>query len=105
VGTDHRMFSHLSPRRFRYLLGYVLPFFKPHRSDSIMGTAQENYTVIFSRVDRANRTPVPLSGITGLEAKMTPVVIADIDGERPSPLKVVIPPRRNFWGDITMPMF
>jgi hypothetical protein len=105
VGTDHRMFSHLSLYRFRYLLGYVFPFFKPHRSDSIMGTAQKNYTVIFSRVDGANGTPVPLSSITGLEAKMTPVVIADIDGERPSLLKVVIPPHRNFWGDITMPMF
>ncbi len=105
VGTDHSMFSHLSLHRFRYLLGYVFPFFKPHRSDSIMGTRQENYTVIFSRVDGANRTPVPLSGITGLEAKMTPVIIADINGERPILRRVAIPPRRNFWGDITMPMF
>lgn len=103
VGTDHRMFSHLSLHRFRYLLGYIFPFFKPHRSDSIMGTRQENYKVIFSRVDGPSGTPVPLSRITGLEAKMTPVVIADIDGE--CPLKVLIPPRRNFWGDITMPMF
>jgi protein-S-isoprenylcysteine O-methyltransferase Ste14 len=105
VGTDHRMFSHLSPRRFRYLLGYVFPFFKPHRNDSIMGTPQDNYRVIFSRVDGANQTSVPLSNITGLEAKMTPVAIADIDGERPSLVKVVIPPRRSFWGDIAMPMF
>jgi hypothetical protein len=105
VGTDHRMFSHLSLHRFRYLLGYVFPFFKPHRSDSIMGTRQENYTVIFSRVDGANQTPVPLSGITDLEAKMTPVVIAGINGERHILQRVVIPPRHNFWGDITMPMF
>jgi hypothetical protein len=75
------------------------------RNDSIMDTPWENYTVIFSRVDGTNRTPIPLSRITGLEAKMTPVVIADIDGERASLLKEVIPPRGNFWADITMPMF
>ena len=105
VGTDHRMFSHLSPHRFRYLLGFVFPFFKPHRSESIMGTPQENYKVVFSRVDGPDHRPVPVSGITGLGGKMTPVVIADIGGKRPALQKVVIPPRRSFWGDITMPMF
>jgi hypothetical protein len=32
-------------------------------------------------------------------------VIVDIRGERFAPQKVVIPPRRSFWGDIAMPMF
>jgi len=105
VDTDHSMFTRIAPYRFRYLALYVLPFFKPHRYDSIMGTSQENYRVVFSRVDGPGRSPVPLSSVTGLEAKMTPVVIADIQGGRLTPAKCVVPPRRSFWGDFTMPMF
>ena len=70
-----------------------------------MGTPRENYKVIFSRVDGPNRSPVPLSSVTGLEAKMTPVVIANISGEYLALHEVIVPPRRSLWGDITMPMF
>jgi protein-S-isoprenylcysteine O-methyltransferase Ste14 len=105
VGTDHCMFTRLSPYRFKFLGGLVFPFLRPHGSKSVMGTPQENYTVIFSRVDGPDRSPGPLSSITGLEAKMTPVIIANIDGVRCTLQKVVIPPRRSLWGDITMPMF
>jgi len=99
------MFARLSPYRFKFLGGLVFPFLRPHGIKSVMGTPQENYTIIFSRVDGPDRTPVPLSSITGLEAKMTPVVIANIDGVRSALQQVVIPPRRSLWGDITMPMF
>ncbi|HXN21119.1 MAG TPA: hypothetical protein VOA41_00075 [Candidatus Dormibacteraeota bacterium] len=105
VGTDHHMFSQVTPHRFKFLGGLVFPFLRPHGQRSIMGTPQEKFSVVFSRVDGPDRHPVPLSSITGLEAKMTPVVIADIDGGRSTLQKVVIPPRRSFWGDITMPMF
>ena len=70
-----------------------------------MGTPRENYKVIFSRVDGPNRAPVPLSSVTDLEAKMTPVVIANFNGDHPALQDVIVPPRRSFWGDITMPMF
>ena len=47
--------------------------------------------------------------MTDVTAKMTPVVIADLacDGQGLAPIlkSVVVPPRRSFWGDITMPMF
>jgi hypothetical protein len=36
---------------------------------------------------------------------MTPVVIANVGGASPVVESVLIPPRRSFWGDITMPMF
>ena len=39
-----------------------------------------------------------LLSMIGLEAKMTPVVIADIDGERPALLKVVIPVASQLLG-------
>jgi hypothetical protein len=105
VGSDHRMFSRVSPHRFKYLLGFVFPFCRPHQKNNIMGSPQENYKVIFSRVDGPDHTPLPVSSVTDLEAKMTPVIIANIRGEPSALQDVVIPPRRSFWGDITMPMF
>jgi protein-S-isoprenylcysteine O-methyltransferase Ste14 len=105
VGTDHRMFSRLSPHRFKYLLGFVFPFLERGLKNRIMGSPQENFKVIFSRVDEPGRLGLPLSNVTDVVAKMTPVVIAEIKGTAPTLQGVVIPPRRSFWGDITMPMF
>jgi hypothetical protein len=70
-----------------------------------MGTAQENYKVIFSRVDEPGNSHLAVSKVTDLSAKMTPIVIANVSGASPSVESVIIPPRRSFWGDITMPMF
>jgi hypothetical protein len=63
--------------------------------------------VIFSRVDKPGRPALTVEQVTDVTAKMTPVVIADLVSKGPEPaLKdVVVPPRRSFWGDITMPMF
>ncbi len=105
VGTDHRMFSRLSPHRFKYLLSFVFPFLDRQLKGRIMGSPQDNYKVIFSRVDEPDRTSIPPTQVTDLSAKMTPVVIADIKGAAAILQDVVIPPRRSFWGDITMPMF
>lgn len=109
VGTDHRMFSRMSPHRFAYLLSFVFPFIDQHRKERIMGSPQDNYKVVFSRVDKPGRSLLTVEQVTDVTAKMTPVVIADLvsDGHDPEPaLKdVVVPPRRSFWGDITMPMF
>jgi protein-S-isoprenylcysteine O-methyltransferase Ste14 len=105
VGEDHRMFSRLSPGRFRYLLRFLFPYFGPNIKYRIMGTPQDNYKVIFSRVDEPGWPVISVSQVTDLTAKMTPVVIADIGGADKGPQQVVIPPRRSFWGDITMPMF
>jgi len=105
VGTDHRMFSRLSPHRFKYLLGFAFPFCEHHRKNQIMGSPQENYKVIFSRVDEPGRPSITVDDVTDLSAKMTPVVIAKVRGSDPTLEDVVIPPRRSFWGDITMPMF
>lgn len=105
VDMDHNMFTRLSLNRFKFLGGYVLPFLRPHGLKSVMGTPQENFRVVFSRVDGPDRNPVTLSNITGLESKMTPVIIADIDGKNSTLQKLVIPPRKSFWGDIIMPMF
>ncbi len=105
VGTDHRMFSRFSPHGFKYLLGFVFPYCDHHRKDRIMGSPQDNYRVVFSRVDEPGRSALPVSRVTDLSAKMTPVVIANVRGPDPRLQEVIIPPRRSFWGDITMPMF
>jgi hypothetical protein len=70
-----------------------------------MGTPQDNYKVIFSRVDKPGDTQLPAAKVTDLSAKMTPIVIVNVGGESPTVESVMIPPRRSFWGDITMPMF
>jgi protein-S-isoprenylcysteine O-methyltransferase Ste14 len=109
VGTDHRMFSRVSSHRFAYLLSFVFPFLDRDRKGRIMGSPQDKYKVVFSRVDKPGRPVLAVEQVTDVTAKMTPVVIADLasDGQGLAPaLKgVVVPPRRSFWGDITMPMF
>jgi protein-S-isoprenylcysteine O-methyltransferase Ste14 len=105
VGTDHRMFSKVSVRRLASVVGFAIPSVDPHRKNRIMGTAQDNYKVVFSRVDEPGNSQLPVSKVTDLSAKMTPVVIANVGGPTPTVESVVIPPRRSFWGDITMPMF
>ncbi len=105
VGTDHRMFSRISPSRFKYLLAFLFPFADTRLKNRIMGSPQDDYKVVFSRVDGPDHAPLPIASVTELTAKMTPVVIANIRGPAPALQDVVIPPRRSFWGDITMPMF
>jgi protein-S-isoprenylcysteine O-methyltransferase Ste14 len=105
VGIDHRMFSKVSARRLASLVGFAFPFFTHHHKDRIMGTPQEDYKVIFSRVDEPGNSHLSVSNVTDLSAKMTPIVIANVRGASPAVESVMIPPRRSFWGDITMPMF
>jgi len=109
VGTEHRMFTRVSPGRFKYLLSFVFPFFNRGLKNQIMGTPEENFRVVFSRVDEPGAKPMTLAQVTDLSAKMTPIVIADIkagaSGGDPRLERVVVPPRRSLWGDITMPMF
>lgn len=105
VGTDHRMFNRLSPGRFKYLLSFIFPFLDRSLKNRIMGTPQDNYKVVYSRVDEPGRAEITVPSVTDLSAKMTPVVIAEVRGSPPGVQDVIIPPRRSFWGDITMPMF
>ena len=105
VGTDHRMFSKVSVHRLTSWAGFAVPSVDPHHVNRIMGTPQDNYKVVFSRVDEPGDRQLPLSKVTDLSAKMTPVVIANVGGENPAVESVLIPPRRSLWGDITMPMF
>jgi protein-S-isoprenylcysteine O-methyltransferase Ste14 len=105
VGTNHRMFSKVSVRRLASVVGFAFPFFAHRQRDRIMGTPQENYKVIFSRVDEPGNSQLPVAKVTDLSAKMTPIVIANVRGQSPAVESVMIPPRRSFWGDITMPMF
>lgn len=105
VGTDHRMFSKVSLHRLTSWAGFAVPSVDAHHVNRIMGTPQDDYKVVFSRVDEPGDRQLPVSKVTDLSAKMTPVVIADVGGDNPTVETVLIPPRRSFWGDITMPMF
>jgi protein-S-isoprenylcysteine O-methyltransferase Ste14 len=105
VGISHRMFSKISVHRLVSLLGFAIPSVDPEHKHRIMGTPQDNYKVIFSRVDEPGNTQLPVSRVTDLSAKMTPIVIANVEGAKPTVESVMIPPRRSLWGDVTMPMF
>jgi protein-S-isoprenylcysteine O-methyltransferase Ste14 len=105
VHPSHQMFEGFSPFFFKHLGGLVLPFLRPHHRNRVMGTPQDNYQIVLSRVDGPDQRPIAFSGITGLEAKMTPVAIAHVSGTQPSVQKVIIPARQSLWGNIAMPMF
>jgi protein-S-isoprenylcysteine O-methyltransferase Ste14 len=105
VGTDHRMFSKVSVRRLASVVGFAAPSMDHHRKNRIMGTPEGGYKVVFSRVDEPGNSQLPVSKVTDLSAKMTPVVIANVGGASLVVESVLIPPRQSFWGDITMPMF
>ncbi len=108
VGVNHRMFQHISLGRFGYLVAFVLPFTHRGMKNDIMGSPQDNFSVVFSRVDEPGAPAMTLDRVTDLSAKMTPVVIAEVQSNPsgdPKIAKVTVPPRRSLWGDITMPMF
>jgi hypothetical protein len=72
----------------------------------IMGSPTEQYRLVVSRVDGPGGASVPFDGVTNANAKMTAVAVVDLDGAGNQITKMNLePPRRSFWGDITMPMF
>ncbi len=106
IGTDHRMFTRLSPGRFKYLLSFVFPFFMGREKNMIMGSPQDHYKIVFSGIDEPGREHLEIPNVPDLSARMTPVVVADVrGGAHPLVESVIIPPPRSFWGDVTMPMF
>lgn len=90
----------------KILLSFLLPFTAPDVKARIMGSPTEQYRLVVSRVDGPGSSSLPLSRVMEADAKMTAVAIVDLDGAGNQITKMILdPPRRSFWGDITMPMF
>jgi len=90
----------------KILLEFLLPFTAPDVKTEIMGSQTEQYRLVVSRVDGPRNTRLPLSRVMDAEAKMTAVAVVDLDGAGNQITNMILdPPRRSFWGDITMPMF
>jgi protein-S-isoprenylcysteine O-methyltransferase Ste14 len=90
----------------KILLSFLLPFTAPDVKARIMGSPTEQYRLVVSRVDGPGGASVPFAGVTNANAKMTAVAVVDLDGAGNQITKMNLePPRRSFWGDITMPMF
>jgi len=104
---DPQMWSARRMGRFgRALVGFLFPFAAPDLKTRIMGGPMDRYRLVFSRVDGPGQAWLPLSRVTEAGAKMTAVVVVDIDAAKNQIDKIILdPPRRSFWGDITMPMF
>jgi len=88
----------------RILLEFLLPFTAPDATH-LMGSRTEQYRLVLSRVDGPGSASLPLSRVTEAGAKMTPIAVVDLDDASNQITKMILdPPRRSFWGDITMPM-
>jgi len=71
----------------------------------LMGSQSDEVKVVFSRMDNPGRNFVPVDEILGVGAKMTPVVVVDLDLATKEVRDISIPLRGNAWGDIPMPIF
>jgi protein-S-isoprenylcysteine O-methyltransferase Ste14 len=90
----------------KILLSFLLPFTAPDVKARIMGSPTEQYRLVVSRVDGPGNTSLPLVSVMEANAKMTAVAVVDLDAAGNQITKMNLePPRRSFWGDITMPMF
>lgn len=95
----YRMFGNI-------MMSLLLPFTAPDLKTRIMGSPNDQYRVIVSRVDGPGQSSLPLSEVTKAKAKMTAVLVVDVDGASNEIININLdPPRRSYWGDITMPMF
>lgn len=104
VGRSHEYHNKFTLSRFRFVPAFLLPFTFPDLKDRIMGTDTDTVKVVFSRIDKAGKDYLPPGEILYLGAKMTPVLIVDIDVSQQKILGVIEPPHRSFWGDIAMPI-
>jgi protein-S-isoprenylcysteine O-methyltransferase Ste14 len=105
VGTQHMGPGNIRLSRFKYLVGWLLPFLDRHMRTDIMGSDRQEYRIVFSRVDDPKGRPVSAGQLFDLSAKMTPVYIADVSATAQRVGRTIDPPRRSFWGDVKMPIF
>lgn len=105
IGTHHMAPGNVRLSRFKYLCGWLLPFLDSHIRTDVMGSDGPEYRVVFSRVDDPKGRPVSQSQLFDLNAKMTPVYVADVNAASRQVSRTVDPPRLSFWGDVKMPIF
>jgi protein-S-isoprenylcysteine O-methyltransferase Ste14 len=105
VGSAHMASGDISLRSILELGWWLVPYSPVDPKEDLIGSNDDEYRVVFSRVDDPSGNPVPHSRIFSLSAKMTAVCIADVSPVNRKVADVVIPPRRSFWGDIKMPIF
>jgi protein-S-isoprenylcysteine O-methyltransferase Ste14 len=107
IKGDHQMWSKERVGRFSMrVVGFFVPFIAHDHKARAMGGDMDHYRLVISRIDGPGGTLLPLSKVTGANAKMTAVAVVDIDGASMKIIDINLdPPRRSFWGDITMPMF
>jgi hypothetical protein len=102
IGSHHMRPGNIRLSRFKYLLGFLLPFFDTHARTDLMGTNGQEYRLVFSRVDGLDGRPVLPEGVFRLSAKMTPVYVVDVNAASRQVSRTIDPPRRSFWGDVKM---
>ncbi|MBI3940036.1 MAG: isoprenylcysteine carboxylmethyltransferase family protein [Acidobacteria bacterium] len=100
------MTPEMSWGRFAFVIRYLFPFLEGNRRYRPMGhPRQEKLKLIFSRMEQPGRQSIPLQSVLGMQAKMTPVALVDVDAATGAIVKRTDPGGRSVWGPITMPVF
>jgi protein-S-isoprenylcysteine O-methyltransferase Ste14 len=105
VGSAHMKAGDISLHSILELGWWLVPFSPQDPRVDLMGSNQNEFRVVFSRVDSPQGMPIRRAEVFSLEGKMTAICIADISLSEQRVIGVVIPPRRSFWGNIKMPIF
>jgi protein-S-isoprenylcysteine O-methyltransferase Ste14 len=100
--------SEMRPMRrlsWRAIIGFVLPFLTSHGHQPMMGEMKdEKVRLIFSQLTWPNGEYAPPDRALNFTVKHLPLLKADIDTKTHSAPAVERTPRRNFWGQMPMPL-
>jgi hypothetical protein len=72
--------------------------------DWAWGTESDKVKVVFSKIDKPGKKFVPLNEIMDMSAKMTPVLVADLNLSTGEVINVTMTSTTHF-GDVPQPIF
>ncbi len=104
----HPSGSEMMPMRrlsWRGLLGFVFPFLRPRGHDTMMGEMEGGEVrLIFSQLTWPNGEYAPPDKALNFTVKHLPLLKADINYRTHTVDRVERTPKRNFWGQMPMPL-
>ena len=87
------------------VIGFLFPFLRPHSHRAMMGEMGDGeMRLIFSQLTWPNGEYVPPDKALDFTVKHLPLLKTDIDRKNHTADSVEKTPRRNFWGQMPMPL-
>jgi hypothetical protein len=101
--SDERPMRHFS---WRGVIGFFFPFLRPHDHDLMMGGMSDgSIRLIFSQLTWPNGEYAAADEALRFTVKHLPILKADLNLENRQVYTVEPTSRRNFWGQMPMPLF